>query len=318
MKAFIYNGIFNGQNFICSAFENHKEFVNIFHNPQGIYHQYCQQGAVHYSTRTGNVENAIRQFQAQNIQQSKNDVGKIVKHVWRPGLCIDIPKALEINSSEKTRAQRELRILIERLGDILLYIEPSSQSLQSFGHKIRELLILTCTAIESIWQSYLRLAGNLPDRPTTRDYVKLKDKLFLHEYKITFISHPFEEEYKPFGDWDLNRPTISLDWYVAYNQTKHDSQANFDKATLNHCIKSLTAMITLFCARYSPYEILNGEDICSKLVNEYFTIELDTPSIASFYVPRFESWETATGAFSAPLASRLSPWQITPFTLSKF
>jgi len=174
VKAFIYNGTFNGQKFICTAFENNKESVNIFHDPHGIHQQHWGQGQVHYSQKTGDVERTIGKYQAQNIQQSENDVGKIVQHVWRPGLCIDVPSALEINASEKTKAQRELRILLERLGDILLYIEPSPKSLQSYSHKIRELLILTCTAIESVWQSYLRLAGNPPDRPTTNDYVKLK------------------------------------------------------------------------------------------------------------------------------------------------
>jgi len=123
-------------------------------------------------------------------------------------------------------------------------------------------------------------------------------------------------EYKPFRDWDSNRPTTSLDWYDAYNQTKHDSQANFDKATLHHCIKSLAAMITLFCVRYSPYEILEGQDICSKLVHEYFTIELENSSISSFYIPLIESVQMASGAFTAPPASRFeSPWKIIPFKL---
>lgn len=316
MKAHIYNGEFNGKNCICSAYENNKEFVNIFHESQRLFQQYLSQGDVQYAQKTGDIKSFIKKFQARNIQESNNNVGEIIKHVWRPGLIVDIPVALEINPSEKTKAKRELRILIERLCDILLYIEPNQQSLKSYGHKIRELLILTCTAIESIWQSYLRIAGANTNRPTTNDYVKLKDKLFLHEYKITFTSHPFQESYKPFEGWDSTKPTASLDWYDFYNQTKHDSQANFDKATLENCIKSLTAIIALFCVRYSPYGILEEQDICSKLVNEYFIIELDAPSIASFYVPPIESFATATGAFSAPLASRLTTtWKIIPFTL---
>lgn len=40
----------------------------------------------------------------------------------------------------------------------------------------------------------------------------------------------------PFSTWDSKQPTQSLQWYAAYNFTKHDREANLNKATLNDLV----------------------------------------------------------------------------------
>ena len=317
MNAIIYEGTWQHKQFICSAFENRKEFVNILHEPSGIFQQYWQQGQVIYSSKTGNVAaKAQADFEAKNLHVSHFKVGHVVQHVWRPGLCIDIPEALDIQEDDQNRTQKSIRILVDKLNDILLYIEPDQNALKIHGHKIRELLILSCTEVESFWQSYLRLAGNAIHRPSTNDYVKLKTPLSLADYKVILKSHPFTVSYKPFFDWDLNNPTTSLDWYSAYNQTKHDKNINFSKATLEHCIKAIMATIVMYCVRYSPYGIISGDGISAKIIAEIFSVELEPISIATFYIPAIESVQMASGAFSAPLASKFeSPWEIDPFCL---
>ena len=59
----------------------------------------------------------------------------------------------------------------------------------------------------------------------------------------------------------------------------------------------------MFCVKYSPYALIEEHNLCSILVNEYFSVELLTPDISSFYIPSIKSFQTAMVAFNGPLAS---------------
>ena len=67
---------------------------------------------------------------------------------------------------------------------------------------------------------------------------------------------------------------------------------------------------------YSPYELIDANDICSNLINEYFSIELINPKIETFYVPYLKSVQMASGSFVAPKASAFEQdWNIIPFII---
>lgn len=300
--------------FICSTFNNsNNEQVTIYHDIGGIYQQHWQQGAVDYKLPG---ESTLSQTIGSDAKESKYELGKVIQGVWRPGLCLDIPVALNIDELELRRAKSDLKILIDKLHEILLFVEPDANGLQAYGHKIRELLILACTEVESSWVSYFRLAGQDNVRLSTNDYVKLNEKLRLFEYQVSFKNHPFNIQMKPFECWDAESPTRSLTWYDAYNKTKHNKAESFSSATLDSCFKAIAANIVMFCARYSPYELLEKNDVCSNSVNEHFVIELVDPSVEHFYVPSIKSVSTASGAFSAPLASMFeNNWSIIPLSL---
>lgn len=316
MKAKLYRTSNNGHNFITSTFENTNDFVTIHTPPNDYFSPILYQGGVTYTQKPGLITDIINSNNpSSNITSSKIDVGSVKKHVWRPGLSVHIEQALNITPEEFNRSKRELRILIEKLKDILLYIEPCDNSMASYGHKLRELLILTCTAIESYWLSYLKFAAPDIRRPSTNDYVKLKDMLLLDTYKINFINHPYSLEFKPFGGWDKERPTQTLSWYDDYNKTKHDSLLNFDKANLKNCIQSIGALIVMQCVRFSPEKVLSGQEITAQLINEHFTISLDNPPLEEFYIPNIERHVMATGAFSAPLASLIHEWEVEMWSL---
>ena len=197
-----------------------------------------------------------------------------------------------------------------------MYIEPDITCLNVYEHKIRELLILACTECESLWTNYMRLAGDMNHRLTTADYVKLKDKLFLSEYIVNFTNNPFEHSFQPFKDGDEVNQTQSLPWYDGYNKAKHNITDCFSKASLENCIYAIAANIIMFCIRYSPYALIEEQDLCSNLVNEHFSVELVNPDITSFYIPAVKSYPLATGAFSGPIASAPERgWNIKPFVL---
>ena len=103
-------------------------------------------------TITQDIPKNIQDTVPRDAVLSHYNVGDVIQHMWRPGLSVDTYKeTLNINEGEKMGAQRALKILMEKLHDILLYIEPSKICMRAYGHKIRELLILACTECENTW-----------------------------------------------------------------------------------------------------------------------------------------------------------------------
>lgn len=317
MKAKIYNVNINGVDLVASSFENQNEFVTMYSRASDFYAPILFQGQVQYLQKSASIDVSIQSLHPNSTAvESILDVGVIKEKVWRPGLSEDVDKALDISLDEFNRSKRELRILLEKLKEILLYIEPCSSSMSTYGHKLRELLILTCTAIESAWLSYLKTAAPQIQRATTNDYVKLKDILLLDIYKINFISHPFSFEFKPFENWSASNPTKTLPWYDAYNKTKHDSLLNFNQSSLENCIRSIGALIVMQCVRFSPYRVLQGQELTAQLINEHFTLEIDNSRLEDFYVPSIKSYSMASGAFSAPMGSTFdSNWSAVSWTI---
>lgn len=228
-------------------------------------------------------------FGAVDIKQIQHNAGEVVSGVWRPGLYYpeQAYQALQTNENEQRAAEQALRILIEKLDEILLYIEPSLSGLKAYGHKTRELLILSCTEVENLWTQYMKIANVGPSGRsfTTNDYVKLLGPLYLAEYEVSFKLFNGIPEISPFLSWSSANPTQSLNWYDAYNKTKHDRSLHFSEATLENCLHALSAAIAMFCVRYSPYPLLHGNSSLSALFNQHFSVRLANPDPTSFYIP---------------------------------
>ena len=197
------------------------------------------------------------------------EVGNVIAAVWRPGLYYqsETPQALGGSETDVRSTEQALRMLVERLDELLLYVEPSANGLASYSHKTRELLILACTEAENQMKRYLTLA-NCPREGglNTRDYVRLAPKLYLSEYVIALKPYQDVESLKPFRGWEAARPTQSLPWYDAYNKTKHDRTSHFSEATLANCLAAVAANVVLFCTRWSPFFLIDGSGPLSSLV----------------------------------------------------
>jgi len=179
------------------------------------------------------------------------------------------------------------KLLLSNFSEILETVDLNNENLSAYGHKIRNLLLLSCMEVESIFSAMLR-ENSYPDRRwNTNDYVKLLDPLYLNKYKVHFKLYPDFEGVAPFEGWDEERPTQSLPWYDAYNSTKHDREVNLDKATLEHAVSSVSAVIALLYAQFGPsHEFWNqGEmsNISIELCHEY--------QVNDFYIPYSEDKE---------------------------
>lgn len=175
--------------------------------------------------------------------------GQYHPRVWR-----------KINLFGPTKAyQREFAVTIQSLSnlfiqsaDVYRYIEPSRKNANAFGHRIREILILASTEVESAWKAIL-VANNKASSAgalRTSDYVKLLPVLRLNEWEIRMSNYPDFPSFRPFGDWSASNPTKSLSWYDAYNAVKHDREANFSEAKLECMVQSLGACFVMLLAQF--------------------------------------------------------------------
>lgn len=271
------------------AYESNEHYIHIYGRDSGIYT--ISPGLTVCEKKNGTLEEWVKKtFGAIDIVNMKKDVGTVEKSIWRPGLLYndEIEEGLVCDSYERRNSELKLKILLEKLSDILLYIEPTSTNINVYGHKIRELLIISCTEVENHFLAILRNSSLLNNNKVykTNDYVKLKTVAHLDEYVIKYRGYKHITEFKPFISWNVTNPTQSLDWYDAYNKTKHNSDNEFKSAKLKYVLDAVAANIILHCVRFGPYELYNGSTILSAYINQFVEIYLENPDITSFYVPK--------------------------------
>lgn len=249
-----------------------------------------------------------------------HEPGEVVSRVWRPGLYFkkERHQALETNDYLQRTAEQALRILIEKLDEILLYIEPTQAGLQSYGHKSRELLILACTEVENLWVQYMRIAGVEPNGRSfnTNDYVRLLVPLNLADYVVRFKLINNSDLVSPFSGWNPKSPTKSLIWYDAYNKTKHDREMHFAEATLTNCLHAISAVIVMFCVRHSPFPLIEGSSSLTALFTQHFDIELSTPDPKSFYIPEIDApTHIRNDLFCGGMTEYVASWRRKPLVI---
>jgi hypothetical protein len=160
------------------------------------------------------------------------------------------PKALH----ERNTAAEQEDIHSGDLAEIARVVSPDATTKSAYGSRIRNLLMAACTECESQMKGILR-ANNIPSMGKhycTNDYVKLHAHMRLADHSLRLPRYQNYGEIYPFNGWDANNPTKSLPWYDAYNATKHDREADFNRATLEHAISAVGALKILLMAQYGP------------------------------------------------------------------
>lgn len=270
------------------AYETDTHFIHIYGTGNGLFT--ISPGLTVCQEKAGTLEDWVKKvFGAVDIQNMNNQVGHVTTGIWRPGLYYDneIFQALNCDEYERRESEQALKILLDKLEELLLYIEPDTSNLRTYSHKLRELLILACTEVENQWLSIYKKSQVSTEQKkfTTNEYVKLKDKAFLGEYQISFNNYRDLASIAPFKDWSIEQPTQSLDWYNAYNKTKHDRSTSFREAKLKHVLSAISANIILHCVRFSPYGLYNNRTTLSGYINQTVKIELNNCNVKSCYIP---------------------------------
>jgi hypothetical protein len=130
----------------------------------------------------------------------------------------------------------------------------------TFGHDIRNLLILACTEVEAHWRGILKANGVQRDNLNRQDYVKLAPVLRLPEYSISCPNFPWLTPITPFENWgEANTPQKPLAWYDAYNSVKHDRESSFTMATLKNAFQAVSACAIMICAQFGAPKYVGPE-----------------------------------------------------------
>lgn len=148
---------------------------------------------------------------------------------------------------------REYNLIMEDFDQILSFIDPDDENLPTFSHRTFELLLRTCTALETVFKRILTDRNyNSPSgrELNIRDYATLNNDLRLSEYDVSFGSwRSGAKIIKPFEAWTTNEP---LPWYQAYNHAKHDRDQNFKEANFKNLIDAIAGLFVLL---YSLYQV---------------------------------------------------------------
>lgn len=214
--------------------------------------------------------------------------GTYYKRIWRPLVC---QGRINGTSQETLNASLvSLRMLLKKLDELFETVEPAGPNLSVYGHRIREILLMACTEVESSWSAVLKENGYpSSDMWSTRDYVKLSKPMFLDGYELSLQSYPSISTFVPFKDWDPNGPTKSLVWYDAYNKTKHDREGNLKFATLDNAIKAVGAAVVMFYSQFGFRfgNVIDQQDSFIRNIFRITTVGLKKYE-KEFYIPKVE------------------------------
>jgi hypothetical protein len=204
------------------------------------------------------------------------------------------------DSSDEARESRasatgQLHALIEQLQHICRVVHPKNSNLTTYGHEIRNVLILACTEVEDQCKAILKVNAEKEGR-STEDYVKLATPMRLSEYAVALPYYPWIRPIRPFEHWHSGSksPTKDLPWYDAYNTVKHNREDNFHKATLQHAFEALTGFFVILCAQYGSEFAASGD----AAARAFF--QLMAPPrwpLSEFYVPGYSGTSKPRGFF---------------------
>jgi hypothetical protein len=192
--------------------------------------------------------------------------------------------SLETEKAFIASARGQLTLLARKLETICQTVQPSEETLEVYGHEIRNLLILAATEAEMHWRGIFIANGSQMRRLNSNEYVRLIEPLKLLDYTVAFHDFPDLEPIQPFAGWTKVEPTKSLGWYDAYHGVKHNREAEFERGTLRRAFEAVSACICLLVAQFGPIA-LNAE--LSSLIG--LTVP-DWP-IGEMYIPRVTSDE---------------------------
>ncbi|WP_162601604.1 hypothetical protein [Occallatibacter savannae] len=216
---------------------------------------------------------------------------------YRPGTAfkrISLPLATSGNLQQAVDLEAmaqgfvALRLLVSKMQDIFETVEPGLPNQHCYGHKIRELLLLACMEVEASWVAVLKANDYVRGRYTTRDYVKLLQPMLLDRWILELRSYPRFPRMIPFHGWDPQAPTQSLDWYDAYNKTKHDREGHLLVATLGRAVNAVAAAVIMHTAQFSGGST-NATDGSGAALRSVFNYKINSAMYTrSCYIPNAE------------------------------
>ncbi len=181
-----------------------------------------------------------------------------------------------ITDAESLLFRRSFRICYDDLQRCLHFIEPHDDNLQTFSHRIFELLLRLSTEFEAACKASARAREHsLPKQANIEDFRDFLIPFGIVKSEIIFTSwNPDPHAFAPFSGWGPDNP---LTWYQSYNRVKHDRIAQFHEASLGNVCLAFSALFAVLQTAF-PRPVFDANQV---------QWDIDD-STAQAYFPEFE------------------------------
>lgn len=150
---------------------------------------------------------------------------------------------------------RAFLLLEEDILNLFTYVEPSDLNLNTYSHRIQQLLIRACIEIEANFTAIFldNQFGGKNKKLTINEYKLINTSHRLSSFKVRIPSWKGDKGVRqPFASWaDQNG---RLDWYSAYNKSKHNRHKNFHLANLDALLDAYCGLNVLLSAQFMNEE----------------------------------------------------------------
>jgi hypothetical protein len=180
---------------------------------------------------------------------------------------------------------RAFEIIQDDFINLLKYVEPCENNLDTISLIIHQLLMRVCVEIEANFTAILLENGfQLPKGDknlSIKHYLLINHTHKLSSYKASLPIWIGNNKIRaPFVNWDNNG---GLSWYQAYNKSKHDRYNHFEKASFENLYDAICALVILLSAQFK---------------NEDYSLKEANLSLCGYnYKPESNLPNTALGGF---------------------
>ncbi len=160
---------------------------------------------------------------------------------------------------------RAYKLIQKDLQKLFEFIEPSDSALDVYSYRIHELLMRTCIEVEANFRAILDENDYTPntdrfDNPiyNIRVYKKVEVSHRLSSYivKLPTWNGP-EKVWQPYRAWQNDGV---LEWYRAYNESKHQRHENFSHANFGMLMSAICGLLVLLSAQFKQEDFSSGPD----------------------------------------------------------
>lgn len=154
---------------------------------------------------------------------------------------------------------RAYLIIQKDLLQLFEYVEPCDKNSNTVSLKIHELLTRTCIEIEANFTAILKenIYSNTNNWNLKNDYSLIDYTHRLSSYEVEIPIWKGNKNIRtPFAQWknkSLNN-WQSLNWYQAYNKSKHDRHTHFEDATFENLLDAVSALVVVLTSQFMNEE----------------------------------------------------------------
>ena len=159
-----------------------------------------------------------------------------------------------------TRAFEELQ---SDLKEVFSFVEPTYNNRKTYSYKIQQLFIRVCIELEANFKAILKENKYSKDesRWVISDYWKIDVSHKLSDYSVIMPTWEGKGKvFTPFAGWKTS-PT--LNWYRAYQRTKHSRAAKLNEANLENLMNAFCGLFVVLTSQFRDCDYSTGPVVLS-------------------------------------------------------